>query len=62
MIEKIIFKRNPDGTIDLILKDLSSCEVDDILAQMDIKEGNKYVWPSNMELIISTKDKRKVFY
>ena len=61
MIENIILQTNPDGTKDLILKNLSCEDINEILNETYLDKSGNFVWPSNMELIISTKDKRKVF-
>ncbi len=65
MIENIILQTNPDGTKDLILKNLSCEDINEILNETYLDKAGNFVWPSNRELIISTKDKRKedrVFY
>ena len=62
MISNIILQTNQDGTKDLILKNLSCEDINEILNETYLDKSGNFVWPSNMELIISTKDKRKVFY
>lgn len=62
MISNIILQTNQDGTKDLILKNLSCEDINEILNETYLDKAGNFVWPSNMELIISTKDKRKVFY
>ena len=61
MISNIILQTNQDGTKDLILKNLSCEDINEILNETYLDKAGNFVWPSNMELIISTKDKRKVF-
>lgn len=61
MISNIILQTNQDGTKDLILKNLSCEDINEILNETYLDKSGNFVWPSNMELIISTKDKRKVF-
>ena len=62
MISNIILQTNQDGTKDLILKNLSCEDINEILNETYLDKSGNFVWPSNLELIISTKDKRKVFY
>ena len=65
MISNIILQTNLDGTKDLILKNLSCEDINEILNETYLDKSGNFVWPSNRELIISTKDKRKedrVFY
>ncbi len=62
MISNIILQTNSDGTKDLILKNLSCEDINEILNETYLDKSGNFVWPSNLELIISTKDKRKVFY
>ena len=61
MISNIILQTNQDGTKDLILKNLSCEDINEILNETYLDKSGNFVWPSNLELIISTKDKRKVF-
>ena len=61
MISNIILQTNQDGTKDLILKNLSCEDINEILNETYLDKAGNFVWPSNLELIISTKDKRKVF-
>ena len=61
MISNIILQTNQDGTKDLILKNLSCEDINEILNETYLDKAGNFVWPVNMELIISTKDKRKVF-
>ena len=62
MISNMILQTNPYGTKDLILKNLSCEDINEILNETYLDKAGNFVWPSNRELIISTKDKLKVFY
>lgn len=54
MTTHVTFKTNPDKTIDLIVKNLSKEEIEDLLSYIEIDKAGEYIWPADLDLVIST--------